>query len=83
MTTQANLSIVPRVNVVESTMTSNLRHIVRMNPTIYHVSKVGEDPQEFLDYVYNVLSVVRVTYREKAELASYKLKMFLKFGTLN
>ena len=55
-------------------MTFRLRYFVRMNPTIYHVSKVGEDPQEFLDYVYNVLSVVRVTYREKEELALYKLK---------
>ena len=29
------------------------------------------DPQEFLDGVYNVLSAIGVTSREKAELASY------------
>ena len=43
VTTQVNLSVVPRVNVVESTMTSRLRDLVRMNPPIFLVSKVGED----------------------------------------
>ena len=69
ITTQVKLSMVPRVNVVGSTMASRLRYFVSMNPTISLVSKVGEDPQEFLHDVYKVLSVVRVTYREKAELA--------------
>ena len=63
MTTQANLSIVPWLNVVESTMTSNLRHIVRMNPPIFLGSKVGEDPQEFLDGVYKVLNIMGVRRR--------------------
>ena len=44
MTTQANLSMVLRVNVLESTMTSRLIDFVRMNPPIFLVSKVGEDP---------------------------------------
>ncbi|TMX04211.1 hypothetical protein EJD97_010803, partial [Solanum chilense] len=39
MTTQVNLSMMPRPNVVESTMTSRLRDFVRMNPPIYHGSK--------------------------------------------
>ncbi|TMX01870.1 hypothetical protein EJD97_023344 [Solanum chilense] len=33
----------------ESTMTSRLGDFVRMNPPIFLGSKVGEDPQEFLD----------------------------------
>ena len=45
MTTQANLSIVPRINVVERTMTSRFRDFVRMNPPIFVGSKVGEDPK--------------------------------------
>ena len=53
-----NLSMVARVNVVESTMTSRLRDFVRMNPSIFIFSKVGEDPQEFLDGVYKVFSVL-------------------------
>ena len=32
VTTQANLSMVPRVNVEESTMTSTLRELERLNP---------------------------------------------------
>ena len=74
MITQVNLSLVTRMNVVESTMTSRLKDIVRMNPPIFLVSKVGEDPQEFLDGLYNVLSVMRVTSSEKAELTSYQLR---------
>ena len=44
MTTQVNLSMVPKVNMVESTMTSRLRDFVRMSPPIFLGSKVGEDP---------------------------------------
>ena len=46
VTTQANLSMVPRMNVVESTMTSRLSDFVRMNPPIFLGYKVGEDFQE-------------------------------------
>ncbi|TMW97372.1 hypothetical protein EJD97_005671, partial [Solanum chilense] len=49
LTTHVNMGIGPRVNVVETTMTSRLRDFVRMNPPIFLGSKVGEDPQEFLD----------------------------------
>ena len=48
-------------------MTSRLREFVRMNPPIFLGSKVGEDPQEFVDGVYKVLSAMGVTFREKAE----------------
>ena len=74
VTTQVNLSIVPRVNVVESTMTSRLRDFLRINPPIFLGSKVGEDPKEFLDRVYKVLSAIGVTYREKTKLDSYQLR---------
>ena len=65
-TMQANLNMMPRV--MESTMTSSLRDFVRMNPPIFLFSNVNKDPQEFLDGVYNDLSVIGVTSREKAEL---------------
>ena len=74
VTTQANLSIVPRMNVVESTMTSRLRDFMRMDPSTFLVSKVGEHPQYFLDGVYKVLSAMLVTSWEKEELASYQLR---------
>ena len=47
------------MNIVKSTMTSILRDSVRMNLPIFLGSKVGEDPQEFLDGGYKVLSVNR------------------------
>ena len=45
---------------------------MRMNAPIFLVSKVGEDPQEFLDGGYKVLSAMGVTSKEKVELASYQ-----------
>ena len=72
VTTQINLSMVPRV--VESTITSRLRDFVRINSPIFFGSKVGEDPQEFHDGVYKVLSAMGVKSTEKAELALYQLR---------
>ena len=69
-----NRGIEPRVNVVESTITSRFRDFVKMNTPIFLGSTVGEDPQEFLDGVYKLLSTIVVTSREKAELASYQLR---------
>ena len=45
MTTPVNLCMLPRVNVVERTMMSRLRDIVRINHPIFLGSKVVEDPQ--------------------------------------
>ena len=64
-TTDVNLSMVPRVNVVESNMTYRLRDFVRMSPPIFLGSKVGEYPQEFLDGVYKVLSAMGVKSRRR------------------
>ena len=55
-TTHVHRGIEPRVNAMESTMTSRLRDCLRMNPLIFFGSKVGDCPQEFLDGVYKVLS---------------------------
>ena len=71
VTIEANLNMMSRV--VESTMTTRLRDFVIINPPIFLGSNVGEDPQEFFDGVYNMLSAMGVTSREKAELSSYQL----------
>ena len=42
---------------MERTMTSRLIDFVRMSLPIFHSSKVGEDSQEFLDEVYNIVHV--------------------------
>ena len=49
---------------LESTISFRFGDFVRMNLSIFLGSKVGEDPQEFLDDVYMVLSVRGVS-REK------------------
>ena len=50
-----NRGIHPTVNVLERTVSSRLRDFVSINPPIFLVSKVGEEPQEFLDGVCKVL----------------------------
>ena len=57
------------MTVVEKILTSRFTDFVRMNPPFFICSKVGEDPQEFLDCVYKVLSAMGITSWEKAELA--------------
>ena len=42
MTTQAYWDVTPRVH--EQTMASRLRYFTRMNPPIFYVCKVDEDP---------------------------------------
>ena len=55
-------------------MISRLRDFVKMNPLIFLRFNVGEDPQDFIDGVYKVLSAMRVSSRENAEVRSYQLK---------
>ena len=47
---------------------------MRINPSVFHGSKVDEDPQEFIDEVYKILSIMGVGPNEKAELAAYQLE---------
>ena len=53
---------------------SRLRDLSRMNPPMFLVSKVGEDPQEFLEQVYMIIDAMGVTLVEKVELSAYQLK---------
>ena len=74
ITTHVSRDVVPKVKALDSTMNSRLGYFVRINPPIFLGSKAGEDPQEFLDDVYKMLSGMEMTPTEKAELASYKLR---------
>ena len=69
MTTQVNIDIRPMVNAMESSMTSRLRGIVRMNPPTFFSSKVGEDPQAFLDEMYTIVHAMRMTFWEESGLS--------------
>ena len=48
MTGQANRDVGPRVNALESTMTTMLRDFVRMHPPTFLVSKVGDSLMRFI-----------------------------------
>ncbi|XP_049394755.1 uncharacterized protein LOC125859061 [Solanum stenotomum] len=74
MPAQDTRSVETNVNPIVSNIASRLRDSVRMNPPVFLDSKMGEDPEEFLDEVYKIVNAMGVTSREKAELASYKLK---------
>ena len=58
----------------DNTTASRIRYFTRMNPPTFFGSKVEEDPQGFIDEVFNVLDAMGISYQEKAELASYQLK---------
>ncbi|XP_049359583.1 uncharacterized protein LOC125824280 [Solanum verrucosum] len=45
-----------------------------MNPSIFLGSRIGEDPPGFLDEIFKIVDAMGVSFREKAELASYQLK---------
>lgn len=44
-----------------------------MNPPTFFVSKVEEDPQWFIDMVFNVLDAMVVSSEGKEEPATYQL----------
>ena len=62
------------MNHYVNTTSSRIRDITRMNPPTFYSSKVKEDPQGFIDEVFNVLDAMVVSSQEKAELAAYQLK---------
>ena len=83
MTTQDNLRIVRRITFVKSNMLSRLRDFVRMNPPIFLCYKVGNDPEEFIDEVYNIVHSMNITSMENSRSLHVNWKMILNFGIHN
>ena len=59
-------------------MADRLRDFTRFNPPIFTVSKISEDPYEFMDEVQKILVAMGEIDTEKAELAFYQLKHVAK-----
>ncbi|XP_049345476.1 uncharacterized protein LOC125806778 [Solanum verrucosum] len=55
-------------------MTAQVEGLCEDEPTGFLGSKVGEDPQNFLDEVYKIVNSMGVTSIKKRELAAYQLK---------
>ena len=68
------MSMLPRVNVVESTMTSRLSDFLRMTPPIFLGSMVGDDPHQFIAKVYKIVHAIKVNSRENVKLTLYQIK---------
>ena len=66
---QPNQGVGPQPNA--RTPTSRIRDFIRMKPPTFHVTKVDEDPQGFIDEVFKVVDAMGVTLREKTKLPTY------------
>ena len=83
MTSQANREVVPQGNQQVSTMAFCLSDFTRMHPPSYYESNVKENPQEFIDEIYNILMLWDGIFFRRSGSTLTNSKMWLKHGTSN
>lgn len=66
MMTQENKEVIAYVNPIVDTTTIKVSDFTRMNSPKFHGSKV-EDPQEFIDEIYNIVENMGVSMAEKTK----------------
>ena len=69
-----------QVNPNAITTASTIRDFTSKNPPTFNGSNVEEDPQGFIDEVFKVLDATDVSYTEKVDLATYKIKDVAQVG---
>ena len=62
LTIQDNRGEVGLTNPIGRIGSTRVRDFMRMNPPEFYVSKVGECPNGFIDEVYKVLVMMRVSF---------------------
>lgn len=55
-------------------MAATVRDFIRINPLEFLQSGVGEDPQNFVDKVKEIVGVMQVIGNDRVEFASFYLK---------
>lgn len=64
---QENREVVSPVNPNVGTKATKITNLTRINPLEFHGFKVYEDRQEFIDEIYNMVDIMRVSLVEKVK----------------
>uniref|UniRef100_M1DP91 Gag-pol polyprotein n=1 Tax=Solanum tuberosum TaxID=4113 RepID=M1DP91_SOLTU len=79
---QSNQQVEAPANPNGNTTSSRVRDFTQMNPPEFYGLKVEEDLQEFIEGIQKITQNIGVCPVDNANLATYQLKGWLRFGTV-